>query len=224
MALAKGDMYWYTPSDKLHGNLTLKTRPVVVVSHSSGGSTTIATVVPLTTKIKGNYINEVIFYNGNHVCVALCNQIRTINITDLTSKIGRAPQFVINKIDEALCYHLGLKTAPDELIGHTIDNGFYFEHMDYTPQSQVKKSETKWSKAPYNPEPPTYYARLDAPPKASSKTRTYTKWTEEKDKRMFQICCKEGIEAAAKEFGVSTKTIQKRFYSIRKRLSASRVT
>lgn len=222
MEVRKGEIYDYVPSDILRGNLTRKPRPVVVVSHKHGGSTTIATVVPLTTKVKGNYINEVIFHNQDHTAVAMCTQMRAINITDLRRKTGRVPNFVLKKIDEALCYHLGISDAPDYLLAETVDNDDYYEQMDYTPQSQVEKFNARYNKLTKGGG--TKFERKQVvDTKPPSKTRTYTKWTEEKDKRMFQICCKEGIEAAAKEFGVSTKTIQKRYYNIRKSLSASGV-
>jgi len=82
-------------------------RPVVVVSNNMANRYSPAiTIIPLTTKNKHNLPTHVGFElpnNGKFVHnTALCEQIQTINVSQMYYKIDRLKEDVLNEIDKCL--------------------------------------------------------------------------------------------------------------------------
>lgn len=82
-------------------------RPVVVVSNNMANKYSPAiTVVPLTTKNKHNLPTHVCFELPNDGKLvhntALCEQVQTINVSQLYYKIDRLKEDVLNEINRCL--------------------------------------------------------------------------------------------------------------------------
>lgn len=82
-------------------------RPVIIVSKTIYG--TIVNVVPLTTNCShGDVDCNVGIESTGRASTALCNNIRTVNVTNLGDKLGECSEEEMALIDEALMTALGL--------------------------------------------------------------------------------------------------------------------
>lgn len=82
-------------------------RPVVVVSNNMANKYSPAiTVVPLTTKNKHNLPTHVCFELPNDGRLihntALCEQVQTVNVSQMYYKIDRLKENILNEIDKCL--------------------------------------------------------------------------------------------------------------------------
>ncbi len=113
MTLRRGDVYWVDFGPEENGSsVQANKRPAVVVQCDSGNDNSpITIVVAGTTTIKfKQYLCDVIVNNGffKKPTRIMCNQIFTINKTDLEEKIGTLDSETMIKISEALKFSLGL--------------------------------------------------------------------------------------------------------------------
>lgn len=87
-------------------------RPVLIVQNNIGNKhSPTVTVVPLTSRTKNNLPTHVIL---NEPClpsksIALAEQIRTIDKSRLIKYMGKVDENVIDKINDAIAIHVGLK-------------------------------------------------------------------------------------------------------------------
>ena len=106
----RGDVY-FADLGVIFGSIQSGVRPVVVIQNDVGNkvSPTII-VVPLTSKIKRPYPFHVSLegYKGLRTSVALCEQIVTINKSQLLSYVRHISEGDMKRIDCALLLSLGL--------------------------------------------------------------------------------------------------------------------
>jgi mRNA interferase MazF len=112
-AYARGDIY-LSDLDPVEGSEQGGTRPVVIVSNDDFSISPVRTVVPATTK---EYVGEPAYVvkvhphqtGLDHISWVLANQARTVAVSRLRRRLGRAAPEVMASIDAALRYALDLE-------------------------------------------------------------------------------------------------------------------
>lgn len=91
------------------GNIQIGLRPCIVVSNNicNEFSPTI-TVVPLTTRRKNNLITHCDIFTAPQHSIALCEQISTINKSQIREKLGTLTMDEIQKVKNCIKIQLNL--------------------------------------------------------------------------------------------------------------------
>lgn len=115
--IRRGDIHW-VDLDPSRGSGASKRRPAVVVSNDVANLTAtrlgrgVITVVPVTSNIERVYPFQVALGAGatglDRDSKAQAEQVRSVDVERLGSKIGVVPDMVLSRIDAALRLHLGL--------------------------------------------------------------------------------------------------------------------
>ena len=108
----RGDIYYASLSPS-QGSEQGGNRPVIIIQNNLGNKHSPTTiVVPLTSRIgKKTLPTHIVIENGcGLVCesIALCEQIRTIDKSRLTTRLGAVSETTMTEIDKALKISLGL--------------------------------------------------------------------------------------------------------------------
>ena len=115
--MRRGEIVTVNP-DPAHGSETSKTRPAVVVSNDAANATAtrlgrgVITVVPVTSNIARVYAFQVLLPAGQtglpRDSKAQAEQIRSVSVERIGTRIGQLPAALITELDQALRVHLGL--------------------------------------------------------------------------------------------------------------------
>ena len=115
--MRRGEIVTVNP-DPAHGSETSKTRPAVVVSNDAADATAtrlgrgVITVVPVTSNIARVYAFQVLLPAGQtglpRDSKAQAEQIRSVSVERIGTRIGQLPAALITELDQALRVHLGL--------------------------------------------------------------------------------------------------------------------
>lgn len=112
--ITRGSVWWWKceGADRIH--IQQGIRPVVVVSNDvCNQSSAVITVVPLTTKIKRPFPQQVPIIMNEAVSIALADQITSIPVSELSSHICNLKQFQMDQIDRAIAIQLGFIDIED---------------------------------------------------------------------------------------------------------------
>lgn len=126
--LSRGDVYYYDFGyNRYDGSVEGKNRPVVVVSNDKGNNYgTTCIVAPITTRDKSSCKSyQAFFKNANRHQIVLCEQLRVVNIKDLTNYQGHLDELTMKEIDKALAIELDLIIKEKEL-----DNIEWLKRLD----------------------------------------------------------------------------------------------
>ena len=113
MEIRRGDVFWVAFGPRF-GSLQNGTRPAVIVQNDIGNShSDTFVVVPLTGKKKKQLpTHKTIAPNANNglkeESIILAEQITTISMQQLGSKVGHLNSLELSLVDEALCISISL--------------------------------------------------------------------------------------------------------------------
>lgn len=115
--MRRGDIY-VASLDPARGSEARKHRPVIIVSNDGANGTAtrlgrgVITVVPVTSSVARVYPFQVLlsaFATGLDLdSKAQAEQVRSIDVTRLDSRVGRLTADLMSELDEALRLHLAL--------------------------------------------------------------------------------------------------------------------
>lgn len=113
VGFARGDIYW-CDLDPVEGSEQGGTRPVIVISNDDFATSPVRTVLPMThTEYAGepDYVVKVHPHQSGlrDIGWVLANQARTVAVSRLRTRAGRAAPEVMAAIDAAVRYALGLE-------------------------------------------------------------------------------------------------------------------
>ena len=135
----RGDIFICVQKTINSGSVENKTRPVVVVSNDKGNtSSTTCTVCPITTRDKTVIPSQVMYHYEGKNQVILCEQIKTVSISDLTQFVGYLNDDIMDKVDTALKIQLGLDKKE-----YSIDKALSFIEDTFTKVLRMKQVEAK---------------------------------------------------------------------------------
>lgn len=109
----RGQVWWLGPKKDVDGNLQTQNRPHLIIGNNVGNrNSPILIVIPFTTEIKKEMPTHVkLDINGINNTL-LCEQIKTVNNTELTNYIFTLDEESMNKVEEAILISLGIEEVP----------------------------------------------------------------------------------------------------------------
>ncbi|MBI1763599.1 MAG: type II toxin-antitoxin system PemK/MazF family toxin [Acidobacteria bacterium] len=117
MNVKRGEI-WLADLDPIQGSEQAGIRPVLILqnNHINRFTTTIL-AIPLTTNVQRAALPTAVLIaqgEGNLMkdSVALCHQMRALDVTRLRRRFGLVSDAVIVKIETRLLYALGIKLTP----------------------------------------------------------------------------------------------------------------
>lgn len=114
MIITRGSVWWWKCEGEDRAHIQQGVRPVVVVSNDiCNSSSSVITVVPLTTKVKRPFPQQVPIIMNENVSIALTDQITSIPITELTYHICNLQPFQMDQIDRGIAIQLGFVDVKD---------------------------------------------------------------------------------------------------------------
>lgn len=114
MEIRRGSVYWWNCPVQRRAHLQQGVRPVVIMSNDSCNEHSgVVTVVPLTTKVKRPYPQQVAVVMPDGVSLALCDQVTSIPVEELSRYICDLYDYQIDQIEVALAIQLGLVSVQD---------------------------------------------------------------------------------------------------------------
>ena len=114
MYITRGSVWWWHCGDTDRNHIQQGVRPVVVVSNDiCNQASSVITVVPLTTKVKKPYPQQVPVVMNEGVSIALADQLTSIPIEELGAHICSLKPFQMDQIDKAISIQLGFIDAED---------------------------------------------------------------------------------------------------------------
>lgn len=104
---------WLVSLESVKGNEIGKTRPAMIISNNKNNEyASTITLIPITTSISKLYPFEVMISSIDsglkQDSKIKCNQVRTVDKIRLIKRIGRAPQELMIKVEEAILIHLDI--------------------------------------------------------------------------------------------------------------------
>lgn len=117
MNVKRGEI-WLADLDPIQGSEQAGTRPVLILQNNHlNRFTTTVLAIPLTTNLQRAALpTGVLISQGEGSLmkdsVALCHQLRALDVTRLRRRFGLVSDAVIVKIETRLLYALGIKLAP----------------------------------------------------------------------------------------------------------------
>ena len=114
MEIRRGSVWWWNCPPQYREHIQEGVRPVVIVSndvcnHSSG----VVTVVPLTTRIKRPFPQQVPVVLPDSISLALADQITSVPVRELQRHICDLRDFQMDQIDTAIAVQLGFVNVED---------------------------------------------------------------------------------------------------------------
>lgn len=149
----RGQVWWLGPKKDIDGNLQTQNRPHLIIGNNVGNrNSPILIVIPFTTEIKKEMPTHVkLDINGINNTL-LCEQIKTVNNTELTNYIFTLDEESMNKVEEAILISLGMKEVPiksnDEIYDEEVEGNETKENIiwnDDTIQIDTSKKGHKWT-------------------------------------------------------------------------------
>jgi mRNA interferase MazF len=117
MNIQRGEI-WLAGLDPVQGSEQAGVRPVLILQNSRiNRFTTTVLAIPLTTNIQRAALpTGILIAQGEggllKDSVALCHQMRALDVTRLRRKFGTVSDIVIAQIETRLLYALGIKLTP----------------------------------------------------------------------------------------------------------------
>lgn len=112
MEIRRGSIYWWDCPEHHRKHIQQGVRPVVVVSNDACNEASgVVTVVPFSTKAKKAYPQQVPVIFDESVSIALCDQITSVPVEELSRYICDLRSFQMEHIDKAIAVQLGLATV-----------------------------------------------------------------------------------------------------------------
>lgn len=122
MEIRRGQVWWWNCPSHNRTHIQEGTRPVVIVSNDDCNKfSDVFTIVPLSTKIKRPYPQQVPIVFNEGVSMALADQITTIPIEELHRYVCDLPQFQMDQIDTAIAIQLGFVDVRDRPYATSFD-------------------------------------------------------------------------------------------------------
>lgn len=114
MDIRRGQVWWWNCPAHGREHIQEGVRPVVIVSNDKCNEvSSVVTVVPLTTRVKKPYPQQVpIILNGD-VSIALADQLTSIPVSELHRPICDLLDFQMDQIDVAISIQLGFVNVED---------------------------------------------------------------------------------------------------------------
>lgn len=107
--IQKGDIY-YADLGAYNGSKQGGYRPVIIIQNNVGNDKSSTTIVsPITSKLKTPIHTHVKFIHKLKLQTVLLEQIFTINISDLCSKLGSVDKNTLQEIDKKIKISLGIQ-------------------------------------------------------------------------------------------------------------------
>lgn len=114
MNIRRGSVYWWNCPEHNRPHIQEGVRPVVVVSNDECNQFSgVVTVVPLSTKVKRPYSQQVAVVLPDGLSLALCDQVTSIPVCELQRHICELHDYQIDQIDVALAIQLGFVNPCD---------------------------------------------------------------------------------------------------------------
>lgn len=114
MEIRRGQVWWWNCPSHNRTHIQEGTRPVVIVSNDEcNQSSDVITVVPLSTKIKRPYPQQVPIVFQDNVSIVLADQITSIPIEELHRYVCDLKTFQMDQIDTAIAIQLGFVNVED---------------------------------------------------------------------------------------------------------------
>lgn len=112
--IVRGSVWWWKCEGADRDHIQQGVRPVVVVSNDMcNRASSVITVVPLTTKVKRPFPQQVPIIMNENVSIALADQLTSIPVSELTYHICNLQQFQMDQIDRAIAIQLGFIDVHD---------------------------------------------------------------------------------------------------------------
>lgn len=110
MTLRRGQVWWWDCPPHNRENIQEGCRPVVIVSNDiCNTNSPVITVVPLTTRVKHPYPQQVPLVLPNRVSIAIADQITSIPVSELRDFVCTLRDFQMEAVDRAIEVQLGLR-------------------------------------------------------------------------------------------------------------------
>lgn len=114
MKVQRGSVYWWYCPEHQRKHIQAGVRPAVVVSNNCCNEYSgVVTIVPLSSKIKKPYPQQVPVILVDSVSIALCDQVTAVPVDELSNHICDLKDYQMDQIDTALAYHLGFVSRED---------------------------------------------------------------------------------------------------------------
>ena len=225
-----------------------KNRPWLIVSNDScNQSSPVLTAVPLTTQPKNDLPVHVVFDDGKGFQTILCEQIRTISEQLLYNsgsyyKYTLSPD-IMQEVDNALAIQLNITLsfpnaerfwksleslirtkvlrAVNETRISALDVGKLSCLIDRNVEELVKSVSMPVPEPTPEPTPvpePTPRIVIE------KKKREYRKWSDNEKKEFVDKYYKHGIDAAAKEYGISRQAAMKNYCRFNKEVKDGKIS
>lgn len=109
MRIYRGDVWWWNCPSHRREHIQEGVRPVVVVSNNiCNEASDVITVMPLTSRVKKPYPQQVpVVFNGAF-SIVLADQITSIPIAELGNFAGHLADFQMEQVDNAIAVQLSL--------------------------------------------------------------------------------------------------------------------
>ena len=143
----RGDIFYYDFGQYPKKHLIYKNRPAVVISNNTGNKESdICTIAPITTKTKDSCLPcQVFFKKDDTPQVIQIEQALTVSQNDLGKYCGHMPEFIMNKVDEAIAIQFNLVIHQMEIdrktwfsnINKSLNNIFETKLIEYS--DSIKK-------------------------------------------------------------------------------------
>ena len=105
--IERGSIYGFNAGGE-QGREIYGDRPVIVVSSKEIMQRYgIATIVPLSTTLRDGE-SHVIIKSSKYQSIAMCEHIRTVDVTRLLDKYGSVTDIELQKVEEAIAYSTGI--------------------------------------------------------------------------------------------------------------------
>lgn len=114
MEIRRGSVYWWNCPHHKRKHIQEGVRPVVIVSNDNCNEcSSVVTVVPLTTKVRRPFPQQVAVVLPDGVSIALCDQVTSIPVEELQRHICDLHTYQMDQIDVALAIQLGFVSVED---------------------------------------------------------------------------------------------------------------
>lgn len=114
MEIRRGSVYWWDCPVHNRKHIQEGVRPVVVVSNDSCNEFSgVVTVVPLTTRVRRPFPQQVALVLPDGVSIALCDQVTSIPVEELQRHICDLHSYQMDQLEVALAVQLGFVSVED---------------------------------------------------------------------------------------------------------------
>ena len=108
----RGNIWWAHLPDSGRSSVQSGVRPVLIVSNEAANTySPVVSVVPLTSSLKKKRLPTHVEFTCaalNAKSIALCEQILSLDKSELMNRAGFAPEWVMRKVDNAMRIQLSL--------------------------------------------------------------------------------------------------------------------